>query len=66
MLGMANIPEAFPDLEFQRLKNEVDEARISCHRARKALSTHQETTSPGLLNIDVALLVIALEHPHLR
>jgi hypothetical protein len=43
MLERAGIPEAFRDLEFQKLKNEVAEARLNCHRARKALTTHQET-----------------------
>jgi hypothetical protein len=43
MLEMTNIPEAFPDLELQELKNHVDEAQISCHRARNALSAHRET-----------------------
>ena len=43
MLERAGIPEAFQDLEFQKLKREVAEARLNCHRARKALSTHQET-----------------------
>jgi hypothetical protein len=43
ILERAGIPEAFRDLEFQKLKNEVAEARLDCHRARKALATHQET-----------------------
>jgi hypothetical protein len=43
MLERAGIPKSFGDLEFQKLKNEVTEARLNCHRARTGLSTHQET-----------------------
>jgi hypothetical protein len=43
MLERTPIPEAFRDLEFQRLKNEVAEARLNCHRTRKALTSHQES-----------------------
>jgi hypothetical protein len=43
ILERAGIPEAFRDLEFQKLKNEVAEARLNCHRARKALTIHRES-----------------------
>jgi len=43
MLERADIPAAFRDLEFQKLKNEVAEARLNCHRTRKALAAHQQT-----------------------
>jgi hypothetical protein len=42
-LERAGVPEAFQDLEFQKLKDKVAEARFNCHRARKALTTHQES-----------------------
>ena len=43
MLERTGVPETFQDLEFQKLKNEVAEARLNCHRTRKALTTHQES-----------------------
>jgi len=42
-LERAGVPEAFQDFEFQKLKEKVAEARLNCHRARKALATHQES-----------------------
>jgi len=42
-LERAGVPEAFQDFEFQKLKEKVAEARLNCHRARKALTTHQES-----------------------
>ena len=43
MLERAGIPEAFRNREFLKLKSELAEARLNCHRARKALSIHQQT-----------------------
>ena len=43
MLERIGLPEAFQDLEFQKLRGEVAEARLNCHRTRKALTTHQES-----------------------
>jgi len=43
ILERAEIPRAFLDHKFQKLKSEVAEARLNCHRARSALSTHQKT-----------------------
>jgi hypothetical protein len=54
------IPKAFPDHEFEKLKNEVAEARLICSRARNALSTHQEAQvrrRSGHRNLNTALLV---------
>jgi hypothetical protein len=42
-LERAGFREAFKDLEFQELKDQVAEARLNCHRTRNALSTHQES-----------------------
>jgi hypothetical protein len=43
MLGKAGIPKAFRDMEFQKLKNQVVEARLNCHTLRKALTIHRES-----------------------
>jgi glycerol dehydrogenase-like iron-containing ADH family enzyme len=43
MLEKTGIPKAFPDLEFQKLKDQVAEARLHCHRVRKALTIHRES-----------------------
>lgn len=39
MLERAGVPEAFQDLEYQKLKDEVAEARLNCHRASRSGDT---------------------------
>lgn len=62
LIGMpgAHIPEAVPVLEFRKLKDEVAEARLDCHRTRQALITHRKLRSAkgsSHPNINTALLL---------